>query len=90
MTYLSTISHLRLICSDDGIHFYEPDEQPRMIAGMGALETFGIEDCRVAKIGETFYLTFTEVSESGVGVGMISTTGLAHVSASWHDPSAAQ
>lgn len=22
-TYLSTISHLRLVCSDDGVHFYD-------------------------------------------------------------------
>ncbi len=73
VTYLSTISHLRLICSDDGVRFYEPEAQPRIITGLGALETFGIEDCRVAKIGDTFYLTYTEVSESGVGVGMIST-----------------
>ena len=27
--------------------------------GTGELETFGIEDCRVAKIGETYYLTYT-------------------------------
>lgn len=73
VTYLSTISHLRLICSDDGIRFYEPDPMPRMITGMGALETFGIEDCRVAEISGVFHLTFTEVSESGVGVGLITT-----------------
>lgn len=72
ITYLSTISHLRLMWSDDGIHFKEP-EQPIIINGVGALETFGIEDCRVAKIGEEYYMTYTQVSQNGVGVGMMST-----------------
>jgi predicted GH43/DUF377 family glycosyl hydrolase len=42
--------------------------------GQGELESYGIEDCRVAQIGQTYYLTFTEVSEHGVGVGLRSTT----------------
>lgn len=71
--YLTTLSYLRLVCSDDGIHFYEPEGYPP-IFGKGELETFGIEDCRVATIGKEFALTFTEVSEFGVGVGMIKTT----------------
>ncbi len=72
-TYLSTLSHLRLVCSDDGIHFYEPEDFPTKIFGNSPLETFGIEDCRVSKIGDTFCLTFTQVSEHGVGVGMMRT-----------------
>ena len=42
--------------------------------GQGELESYGIEDCRVTQIGETYYLTFTQVSEHGVGVGLRSTT----------------
>jgi predicted GH43/DUF377 family glycosyl hydrolase len=42
--------------------------------GQGELESYGIEDCRVAQIGQTYYLTYTEVSEHGVGVGLRSTT----------------
>jgi predicted GH43/DUF377 family glycosyl hydrolase len=72
ITYLSTISHLRLVWSDDGVNFYEPDI-PVIIRGSGALETFGIEDCRVALIDGVYYLTYTAVSESGVGVGLMST-----------------
>lgn len=71
-SYLTTLSHLRLVCSDDGIHFSEPD-QPAILTGKGALETFGIEDCRITRIEGTFYLTYTAVSEHGVGVGMMST-----------------
>jgi predicted GH43/DUF377 family glycosyl hydrolase len=72
-TYLSTISHLRLVCSDDGMHFYEPDHFPTKIFGQGALETFGIEDSRVSLIDGIYYLTYTQVSENGVGVGMMRT-----------------
>jgi len=70
--YLTTLSYLRLVCSDDGIHFYELDGYPP-IYGKGELETFGIEDCRVATMEEGFCLSFTEVSEFGVGVGLIKT-----------------
>src|SRR5260370_5175081 len=42
--------------------------------GKGKLEKYGIEDCRVTQVGDAYPLTFTEVSESGVGVGLCSTT----------------
>ncbi|MBD1394661.1 glycoside hydrolase family 130 protein [Mucilaginibacter glaciei] len=71
--YLTTLSHLRLLCSDDGVKFYEPDGYPRLF-GKGPLQTFGIEDCRVTNLKGNFYLTFTAVSDSGVGVGMRTTT----------------
>lgn len=71
--YLSTLSHLRLVCSDDGVNFYEPADFPTQIFGLGELETFGIEDCRVSLIDGTYYLTYTQVSENGVGVGMMRT-----------------
>jgi len=70
--YLTSLSYLRLVCSEDGIHFSEPDGYPPVF-GKGELETFGIEDCRVAAIADGFSLTFTEVSEFGVGVGLIRT-----------------
>lgn len=70
--YLTTLSHLRLLCSDDGINFYEPEGYP-LLVGEGRHETFGIEDCRVAQIDNTYYLTFTSVSDNGVGVGLRTT-----------------
>jgi len=78
ITYLSTISHLRLMCSEDGVHFREPIDRPAVIYGNGPLETFGIEDCRVAKIDRTFYLTYTQVSEMGVGIGLMTTEDWKH------------
>jgi predicted GH43/DUF377 family glycosyl hydrolase len=75
--YLTTMSHFRLVASGDGISFAEDPSYPSMF-GQGELESYGIEDCRVAQVGQTYYLTFTEVSEHGVGVGLRSTTD-------WHN-----
>lgn len=70
--YLTTLSHLRLVCSDDGINFYEPlGYSP--IFGAGEDETFGIEDCRVATMDDGYHLTYTKVSANGVGVGYMFT-----------------
>ncbi|HEY1902164.1 MAG TPA: glycoside hydrolase family 130 protein [Terracidiphilus sp.] len=70
--YLTTLSHLRLLSSEDGLTFTE-SEGSRHLVGSGALETYGIEDCRVAKIGNTYCLTYTQVSSNGVGVGLRTT-----------------
>ncbi|MGA2259747.1 MAG: hypothetical protein ABSG53_34145 [Thermoguttaceae bacterium] len=71
--YLTTLSHLRLVASEDGVHFHEPAPN-RPILGEGDLESYGIEDCRVVQIGHNYYLTFTQVSQHGVGVGLRSTS----------------
>ena len=71
--YLTTMSHFQLVASGDGIRFAEDPSYPPMF-GQGELESYGIEDCRVTQFGQTYYLTFTEVSEHGVGVGLRSTT----------------
>lgn len=70
--YLTTLSYLRLVYSDDDVTFHEDPEYPP-IFGKGFLESFGIEDCRVATMEDGFYLTFTEVSPVAVGVGLIIT-----------------
>jgi predicted GH43/DUF377 family glycosyl hydrolase len=71
--YLTTMSYLRLVSSEDGVHFKDEFEFPS-IFGEGELEAFGIEDCRVAAMEDGFFLTFTEVSPVAVGVGLIHTT----------------
>jgi len=70
--YLTTLSHLRLLASDDGIHFAEP-QPSQLLMGVGELENYGIEDCRVAKIDGLYCLTYTQVSSHGVGVGLRTT-----------------
>lgn len=71
--YLTTLSHLRLFCSDDGINFHETEDYPPLF-GSGKFQTYGIEDCRVSLLENKYYLTFTAVSDFGVGVGLCTTT----------------
>lgn len=70
--YLTTMSYLRLVCSEDGVHFHEDPAYPPVF-GKGELESFGIEDCRVATTEDGYFLTFTEVSPYAVGVGLMET-----------------
>ena len=70
--YLTTISHLRIVFSEDGINF-EPSEMYPPIYGEGQYESYGIEDCRVSQIDDTYFLTYTMVSPNGVGVGLQTT-----------------
>lgn len=75
--YLTTLSYLRIVFSDDGIRFYEDSKYPPVF-GSGFYESFGIEDCRVATMDDGYYLTFTEVSPVAVGVGMMHTRDFRH------------
>jgi len=78
--YLTTLSHLRLVASGDGVHFQEvPESEP--LFGRGELEAYGIEACRVTQLGSTYYLTFTQVSAHGVGVGLRSTADWRNITA---------
>src|SRR6201992_1789463 len=49
LDYLTTVSHLRLLASTDGIHFSEQEGYAALF-GKGILERFGIEDSRVTQI----------------------------------------
>ncbi|WP_352423728.1 glycoside hydrolase family 130 protein [Proteiniphilum sp.] len=71
--YLTTMSYLRLVSSTDGVTFKDEPRFPP-IFGKGKLESFGIEDCRVASMEDGFWLTFTEVSPVAVGVGLMHTS----------------
>ncbi|HOV83477.1 MAG TPA: glycoside hydrolase family 130 protein [Paludibacteraceae bacterium] len=75
--YLTTLSYFRLMYSEDDEHFFEDSNFPP-IFGEGFLESFGIEDCRVATMKDGFFLTFTEVSPVAVGVGLIITKDFKH------------
>ena len=69
--YLTSISHFRLFSSKDGYKF-TASALP-LIKPNGSYEAYGIEDCRVSKIDDLYYLTYTAVSENGVGVGLRTT-----------------
>jgi beta-1,2-mannobiose phosphorylase / 1,2-beta-oligomannan phosphorylase len=70
--YPATLSHMRLMCSDDGKEFSAPKEF-KHIFGHGELEAFGIEDCRVAEINGIFYVTYNMQSSLGCAVGLMQT-----------------
>lgn len=75
--YLTTFSYLRFLSSADGVHFFENPEYPPLF-GEGRLESFGIEDCRVASMSDGYWLTYTEVSPVAVGVGLMHTVDWKH------------
>ena len=71
--YLTTLSHFRMLTSEDGIYFLEDPAYPPIL-GRGVHETFGIEDAWVSFLNGVYYLTYTAVSPNGVAVGMRSTS----------------
>lgn len=62
--YLTSLSHLRLARSKDGIHF--DINQNAFIAPSFDYEEFGVEDPRITKIDETYYINYSAISSSGV------------------------
>lgn len=69
--FLSTLSHLRLFKSEDGIDF---EDTGSLLMGKGLYESYGVEDCRVATLEDGSYaLTYTATSEMGYGVGLRTT-----------------
>lgn len=69
--YLTSISHLRLARSTDGVNF-EIEAAPA-ISAANDYENFGIEDPRISLIDDTYYITYVAVSPLGVTTCLIST-----------------
>lgn len=70
-TYLTSISHLRLARSKDGIDF-KIDDTPTF-APKNDVESFGIEDPRITLIADTYYINYVAVSPFGVTTCLAST-----------------
>ena len=70
-TYLSTLSHLRLARSRDGVHF-TVDENPFLFPA-DSTESFGVEDARITPIGDRFYINYTSVSADSWATALVST-----------------
>ncbi len=70
-TYITSISHLRLATSSDGINFTISDTPT--ISPQTKYETFGLEDPRITQIGEDYFITYKAVSELGICTGLIKT-----------------
>jgi predicted GH43/DUF377 family glycosyl hydrolase len=69
--YLTSISHLRVAKSHDGIHF-EIDETPALFPA-NIYEMYGIEDPRISFIEGRYYINYTAVSPLGVTTYLAST-----------------
>jgi len=70
-TYLTSISHLKLARSKDGIKF-EIEDRPA-VAPANDYEIFGIEDPRISLIDGAYYIDYVAVSPLGVTTCLAST-----------------
>jgi predicted GH43/DUF377 family glycosyl hydrolase len=70
-TYLTSISHLRLARSADGINF-DIEDTPA-IGPANDIESFGVEDPRISLIDGTYYITYVAVCPLGVTTCLAST-----------------
>ena len=70
-TWLTSISHLRLARSADGIHF-EVEPTPAL-APATAYESFGVEDPRITVLDGTYWINYTAVSPYGIATALAST-----------------
>ena len=70
-TFLTSLSHLRVATSSDGVHFDMPDK-PAMFPA-NKYEAFGLEDPRVTKIEDIWYINYVAVSPLGVVTCLAST-----------------
>lgn len=70
-TYLTSISHLRLAHSADGINF--DIENAPAFGPANNIESFGTEDPRISLIDGTYYVTYVAVCPNGVTTCLTST-----------------
>ena len=70
-TWLTSISHLRVARSRDGIHF-EVEPRPALSPATPH-ESFGIEDPRITLLDGTYWINYTAVSSYGVSTALAST-----------------
>jgi beta-1,2-mannobiose phosphorylase / 1,2-beta-oligomannan phosphorylase len=73
-TFLTSISHFRLARSRDGLHFEVAAKAA--YASEHALEAFGVEDPRITRIGDTYWVNYTAVSSAGITTALASSRDL--------------
>jgi predicted GH43/DUF377 family glycosyl hydrolase len=67
---LTFLSHLRVFFSSDG---RTVDEEGSTFLPADEMEEFGLEDPRITRIGERFYITYVSVSRHGPATALAST-----------------
>ncbi len=73
-TFLTSISHLRLARSDDGVTFHV--EPTPALAPEHPLEAYGVEDARITVLDGTYWVNYTAVSSAGIATALASSTDL--------------
>jgi predicted GH43/DUF377 family glycosyl hydrolase len=71
-TWLTSLSHLRVARSTDGIRF--DVERAPALSPATAYESFGIEDPRITFLDGTYWINYTAVSPHGIATALASTT----------------
>lgn len=71
LDYLSSMSHLRVARSRDGIHF-DIEKKPALFPAM-ELEEYGIEDARACQIDGVWQITYVSVSRLGITTSRATT-----------------
>lgn len=76
-TLLSTLSHLRVATSEDGIRF-QVREAP-LLYPQEAYESYGIEDARVVRLEERWWIVYTAIGPDGFCTALASTEDFEHI-----------
>ncbi len=74
---LTSISHLRLARSQDGVNF-TIDPTPWLICG-DKFEAYGVEDARITRIDDQYFINYTAVSSYGIATSLVSTSDFVHL-----------
>ena len=69
---LTSLSHLRLATSRDGVHIDTISGRPTL-SPMDELETYGVEDARITPLGDEFLITYVGVSPHGIVTKLLAT-----------------
>jgi predicted GH43/DUF377 family glycosyl hydrolase len=69
--WLTSMSHLRIARSTDGIHF-DVEGTPALSPGT-QYEAFGVEDPRITHLDDTYWINYTAVSQHGIATALAST-----------------
>lgn len=71
VVYLTSLSHLRIARSNDGVNFVL-DDKPTIMPNHDN-ECWGMEDPRITYIDGMYYINYTAVSPNGAATGLITT-----------------
>ncbi len=69
---LTSLSHLRLARSEDGVHF-SVGEKPAIMP-TARFDSWGMEDPRITQIGNEYYINCTSVTSHGAMVSLFNTS----------------